>query len=120
MSEIKWSRDEALVLAEVEAGLARGRKVYGRLCLDDDTRDFSVETLEEIRDGIVYACPWLVQARRRDERKARAVGPTQEQVAGLADSIDQSMFAIAEDRQIPLREVAIAARYWADRQLGGE
>ena len=121
MSEIEWSRDEALVRAEVDAGLARGREVYGRLCLDDDARDFSIETLEEIRDAIVYVSAWLVQARRREERKARELGPTQECAAEMHDLVSSWMYQFADRMPtITMHDIAIAARYWADRQLGGE
>jgi hypothetical protein len=60
--------DELEVLALVAQGLARGRRQYGYLDLAVDRRDMVGETLEEIRDGLVYIGAALVRQRRRGDR----------------------------------------------------
>jgi len=61
----RLNEDELEVLAEVAQGLLRGQDQYGPLDLDRDGRDFQRETLDEVRDGLVYVGVQLVQARRR-------------------------------------------------------
>lgn len=56
--------DELEVLAEVAAGLQRGRGVYGELRIDSDTRDHDREALDEVRDGLVYAAIAAIKRRR--------------------------------------------------------
>jgi hypothetical protein len=65
-----WHRlnnDEQTVLLEVARGLDVGRAFYGGLDLENDTRDFRAETMEEVRDALVY-----VGAELSRLRKARA------------------------------------------------
>lgn len=56
--------DEIEVLAEVAAGLQRGRGVYGELRIDTDRRDHDREALDEVRDGLVYAAIAAIKRRR--------------------------------------------------------
>ena len=53
--------DELAVLLQVAQGIHAGRSVYGPLRVSQDERDFVRETLEEVRDGLVYVGARLVQ-----------------------------------------------------------
>jgi hypothetical protein len=51
---------EVCVLTRIARRLAMGERLYGRLDLANDTRDFRKEAREEIEDFLVYAaCGWL-------------------------------------------------------------
>ena len=58
-------RDEQRVMLQVAEGIIRGRQTYGHLNVDTDKRDFTKETLEEIRDACVYLCARLVQLENK-------------------------------------------------------
>ncbi len=52
--------DERAVMEWVLVGAVQGRKAYGELNIATDPRDWRVETLQEIRDGLFYlACQVL-------------------------------------------------------------
>ncbi|MGD0948608.1 MAG: hypothetical protein ABSA52_14405 [Candidatus Binatia bacterium] len=53
-------RDELAVLVLVSERLRVGRRRYGELRLDTDTRDFRREALEEAADLAVYAAAALI------------------------------------------------------------
>lgn len=63
--------DELEVLAEVAAGLQRGRGVYGELRIDTDRRDHDREALDEVRDGLVYAAIAFIKRRRAAGKEGR-------------------------------------------------
>jgi len=56
--------DELEVLLEVARGLRKGKKIYGPLNLERDSRDFQREALDEVRDCLVYTASKLIQIRR--------------------------------------------------------
>lgn len=61
--------DEIEVLTLIATRLAEGTRIYGRLHLDRDSRDFQHEALEEVTDALVYVAAALVQrALRRSSR----------------------------------------------------
>ena len=57
------SAEELDVLLAVAEGLMTGRQVYGPLDPAKDRRDFVNETLEEVRDALVYIGAELVRVR---------------------------------------------------------
>jgi len=57
--------DELRVLVLVAERLAKGRQRYGALDIAGDRRDFRVETLEEVADGLVYAACALMRGQSR-------------------------------------------------------
>lgn len=59
------SYDELRVVAQILAGIERGRADYGPLDLDKDDRDFDDEARQEIRDALFYLCCGEVAARQR-------------------------------------------------------
>mgnify|MGYP001568265979 CR=1 FL=1 len=61
---LEMNEDEVLVLLHVADGLITGRGVYGRLRLDEDRRDFRKETMEEVRDALVYVAAELVRSQK--------------------------------------------------------
>lgn len=67
----KRNADGIWVLAEVAAGLQRGRGVYGELRIDSDTRDHDREALDEVRDGLVYAAIAAIKRRRAAGKEGR-------------------------------------------------
>lgn len=46
--------DEVEVLYRVSEGLLHGREAYGPLKIETDTRDFREESVQELRDCLVY------------------------------------------------------------------
>jgi hypothetical protein len=56
--------DELEVLIEVAQGLAQGVEVYGHLDIENDTRNFTDEGCEELRDCLVYVGAALRRLRR--------------------------------------------------------
>jgi hypothetical protein len=65
--------DEILVVREVVVGLKQGRQVYGPLDLQSDRRDMVGETLEEVRDALVYVGAALVRGKRRGDNRLQVV-----------------------------------------------
>ena len=59
--EPTFSPDEEAVLNYVADGLREGRKVYGKLDVANDSRDFLEEARQEIRDTIVYLSGKLLE-----------------------------------------------------------
>lgn len=53
--------DEQEVVRLVAQGIINGRANYGELKTASDNRDFVRETLEEVRDSLVYIGAKLVQ-----------------------------------------------------------
>lgn len=56
--------DELAVLCLVAERLRLGRERYGPLQVATDRRDFGVEALEEVADGLVYAAVALMRGGR--------------------------------------------------------
>lgn len=59
------SHDELRVLAQVLAGIERGRADYGPLDLERDARDFADEAQQELRDALFYMAAGEVAKRQR-------------------------------------------------------
>lgn len=57
------SDDELSVLELVAEGINRGQHTYGSLDVGRDRRSFHWETLEEIRDALVYVGAALVKLK---------------------------------------------------------
>lgn len=60
-----FSDSEKRVVLSVIEGLHRGRSVYSTLDLSTDERDFRLESLEELRDAVVYLTAALLQEKAR-------------------------------------------------------
>lgn len=56
--------ERAVVEMQVDRMLA-GKTVYGNLNVDTDARDFELEMLQEILDGMHYTCMRILQLMRR-------------------------------------------------------
>ena len=54
--------EELEVLTLIAERLQAGERVYGRLTLENDPRDFRREALEECADGLVYATAALMRS----------------------------------------------------------
>jgi hypothetical protein len=63
----KLGQDELRVLLSVARGLVDGQKVYGRLDLATDPRDFVKEALEEVRDALVYVHAQLERIQHEND-----------------------------------------------------
>jgi hypothetical protein len=66
----KLAPDELRVLLEVARRLKMGRRVYGKLDLATDRRDFQREAAEELIDAAVYSA--CLALRTRDAEPAPA------------------------------------------------
>lgn len=53
--------DELRVVSQVVQGLRKGREVYGPLDIKWDKRNMVRETMEEVRDALVYVGTKLAQ-----------------------------------------------------------
>ena len=58
------STDELAVVVAVAEGLAKGRKTYGALRVDNG-HDWLTEAIEEARDQVVYLTAEVIRLRRR-------------------------------------------------------
>lgn len=59
------SDQELDILSLVAEGMAGGHATYGPMDVGRDPRDFERETLEEVRDGLVYVGAKLLQLGRK-------------------------------------------------------
>lgn len=64
LAELKGDGDELEVLEVLVDRLTSGLKVYGKLHVDSDQRDFAQEAFEEAADGMIYAAAGIVRRRR--------------------------------------------------------
>jgi hypothetical protein len=63
----RLNSDELDVVHMITCRLADGVDVYGHLSIDNDRRDFVLETLDEQTDAILYNCMELIRLRRADK-----------------------------------------------------